>query len=77
MRRHEVLPGITGYAQVNGRNALTWEQKFALDVWYVDHQSFWLDLKIIFLTLWKMLTREGISQPGQATMEEFKGYPTK
>jgi sugar transferase EpsL len=76
MRRHEVLPGITGYAQVNGRNALTWEQKFALDGWYVDHQSFWLDLKIILLTLWKILKREGINQPGKATMEEFQGYPT-
>ena len=73
MRRHEVKPGITGWAQVNGRNALTWEQKFALDVWYVDHLSLWLDLRIIALTLWKILTREGISQPGHATMEEFWG----
>ena len=73
MRRHEVKPGITGWAQVNGRNALTWEQKFALDVWYVDNQSLWLDLKIIALTAWKILKREGISQPGQATMEEFLG----
>lgn len=72
-RRHEVKPGITGWAQVNGRNALTWEQKFALDVWYVDHRSLWLDAKIITLTLWKIFCREGISQPGQATMEEFKG----
>ena len=72
-RRHEVRPGITGWAQINGRNALSWEQKFALDVWYVDHQSFWLDWKIIFLTLIKVLRREGISQPGHATMEEFKG----
>jgi sugar transferase EpsL len=72
-RRHEVRPGITGWAQVNGRNALTWEQKFALDVWYVDHLSFGLDLKIIALTLWKILKREGISQPGQATMGEFLG----
>jgi lipopolysaccharide/colanic/teichoic acid biosynthesis glycosyltransferase len=72
-RRHEVRPGITGWAQVNGRNALTWEQKFALDVWYVDHLSFGLDLKIIALTLWKILKREGISQPGQATAEEFMG----
>lgn len=72
-RRHEVCPGITGWAQVNGRNALTWEQKFALDVWYVDHLSFWLDLKIIVLTIWKILKREGISQPGQATAEEFQG----
>ena len=73
MRRHEVKPGITGWAQVNGRNALTWEQKFALDVWYVDHQSLWLDVKILFLTVWHVLRREGISQPGHATMEEFFG----
>jgi len=72
-RRHEVRPGITGWAQVNGRNALSWEQKFALDVWYVDHVSFWLDAKIIALTVWKILNREGISQPGQATAEEFMG----
>jgi len=73
MRRHEVKPGITGWAQVNGRNALTWEEKFKLDVWYVDNWSLWLDIKIIGLTLWKILKREGISQPGQATMEEFMG----
>ena len=73
MRRHEVRPGITGWAQVNGRNAITWETKFALDVWYVDNCSLWLDLKIIALTAWKILKREGISQPGQATMEEFMG----
>jgi lipopolysaccharide/colanic/teichoic acid biosynthesis glycosyltransferase len=73
MRRHEVKPGITGWAQVNGRNVLTWEQKFALDVWYVDHLSFWLDLKIIVLTIWKILLREGISQPGHATAAEFMG----
>ncbi len=73
MSRHEVKPGITGWAQVNGRNALTWEQKFALDVWYVDNRSLWLDVKIIALTAWKILKREGISQPGQATMEEFAG----
>lgn len=72
-RRHEVRPGITGWAQVNGRNALTWEQKFVLDVWYVDHVSFWLDVKIIALTVWKILKREGISQPGRATAEEFMG----
>lgn len=72
-RRHEVRPGITGWAQVNGRNALSWEEKFQLDVWYVDHLSLRLDMKIIALTLWKTLRREGISQPGQATMEEFKG----
>jgi len=73
MRRHEVKPGITGWAQVNGRNAVTWEQKFALDVWYVDHRSLGLDLKILALTLWKILKREGISQPSQAAMEEFMG----
>lgn len=72
-RRHEVLPGMTGWAQVNGRNAITWEQKFALDVWYVDHWSLWLDLKILALTLWKTVRREGISPPGLATVEEFKG----
>ena len=73
MRRHEVRPGIAGWAQVNGRNALTWEDKFALDVWYVDHQSFWLDLKILVLTVWQILKREGINQPGQATAQEFTG----
>ena len=73
MRRHEVKPGITGWAQVNGRNLLTWEKKFEHDVWYVDHQSLWLDMKIIALTLWRILKREGINQPGQATAEEFKG----
>ncbi len=73
MRRHEIKPGITGWAQVNGRNAITWESKFALDVWHVDHRSLWLDLKIIALTVWKILKREGINQPGQATMEEFAG----
>jgi lipopolysaccharide/colanic/teichoic acid biosynthesis glycosyltransferase len=72
-RRHDVLPGITGWVQVNGRNALTWEDKFRLDVWYVDHWSFWLDIKILLLTFWKVLKREGITQPGQATMEEFTG----
>jgi sugar transferase EpsL len=73
-RRHEVKPGITGWAQVNGRNTITWEEKFKLDVWYVDNWSFGLDVKIIFITLWKILKREGISHPGQATMEEFKGF---
>jgi lipopolysaccharide/colanic/teichoic acid biosynthesis glycosyltransferase len=73
MRRHEVKPGITGWAQVNGRNALTWEQKFALDVWYVDNWSLGGDLKIIVLTVWKILKREGVSQPGHATAEEFAG----
>jgi lipopolysaccharide/colanic/teichoic acid biosynthesis glycosyltransferase len=72
-RRHEVLPGITGWAQVNGRNALDWEEKFRLDVWYVDNWSFGLDLKILLLTLWKVIKREGISQPGHATAEEFMG----
>ena len=72
-RRHEVKPGITGWAQISGRNALTWEEKFKLDVWYVDHRSFWLDAKILLLTLWKVLRREGINQPGHATMEEFRG----
>lgn len=73
MRRHDVLPGITGWAQVNGRNALTWEEKFALDVWYVDHVSFWLDLKILLMTVLRVLTGDGISQPGHATMPEFTG----
>lgn len=72
-RRHEVRPGITGWAQVNGRNAISWEEKFQLDVWYVDHQSLHLDLKIIFLTILKVFKTEGINQQGQATMEEFRG----
>jgi sugar transferase EpsL len=72
-RRHEVRPGLTGWAQINGRNAITWEQKFELDVWYVDHVSFALDVKIIALTGWKILKREGINQQGQATMQEFRG----
>lgn len=70
-RRHEVKPGITGWAQVNGRNTVSWERKFALDVWYVDHWSFWLDVRILVLTFWKVLTREGISQQGHATAEKF------
>lgn len=73
MRRHDVVPGITGWAQINGRNALDWDEKFRLDVWYVDHWSFWLDLKILLLTPWKVFKREGISQPGHVTSEEFKG----
>lgn len=73
MRRHEVLPGITGWAQINGRNALTWEERFRLDVWYVDHWSLALDLKILMRTLLKVVRREGISEPGQATMTEFMG----
>jgi len=73
MRRHEVKPGITGWAQIKATNAITWEEKFKLDVWYVDNQSFWLDVNILLLTLWKVLRREGISQEGNATMEEFRG----
>jgi len=72
-RRHEVRPGITGWAQVNGRNAISWDEKFELDVWYVDHQSFWLDIKILFSTMKKVFVREGINQDGQATMEKFAG----
>jgi lipopolysaccharide/colanic/teichoic acid biosynthesis glycosyltransferase len=73
MRRHDVLPGITGWAQVNGRNAIAWEDKFRYDVWYVDHWSFGLDIKILAMTLWKVVKREGISQPGRATADEFMG----
>ena len=76
-RRHEVKPGITGWAQINGRNALTWDEKFKLDIWYVDHQSLWLDLKIIALTILKIIKREGINQPGQATAEEFNPQITR
>jgi len=72
-RRHEVRPGLTGWAQVNGRNAIAWEEKFRLDVWYVDHRSFRLDLRILLLTIARVFGREGISQRGQATMEKFKG----
>jgi lipopolysaccharide/colanic/teichoic acid biosynthesis glycosyltransferase len=72
-RRHEVRPGITGWAQVHGRNALTWEEKFALDVWYVDHVSLWLDLSILWRTLLVVLRREGISAPDHSTMPEFTG----
>ena len=72
-RRHEVRPGITGWAQINGRNAITWEEKFALDVWYVDHCSLWLDAKILWLTLVGVLKREGISAEGYATMPRFVG----
>ena len=74
-RRHDVVPGITGWAQVNGRNILTWEDKFHFDVWYVDHWTFGLDVKILALTFWKVLKREGINQPGYATAEEFMGSP--
>lgn len=73
MRRHEVRPGISGWAQVNGRNGITWTQKFELDVWYVDHVSFLLDLKIIFMTIAKVFKREGISSETSVTMEDFKG----
>ena len=73
MRRHDSYPGLTGWAQINGRNAIAWPEKFRLDVWYVDNWSFWLDIKIIFMTLWKVIKREGISQRGQATTEYFKG----
>jgi lipopolysaccharide/colanic/teichoic acid biosynthesis glycosyltransferase len=72
-RRHEVKPGITGWAQVNGRNAISWEQKFNYDVWYVDHLSFLLDMRIFFLTIKKVFKSEGISQSGHATMSFFKG----
>jgi len=72
-RRHSVRPGVTGWAQVNGRNALSWEEKFRLDIWYVDNQSFCLDLKIVYLTLAKVMAREGISAAGEATMPKFTG----
>ena len=72
-RRHEIRPGITGWAQVNGRNAISWEDKFRLDVWYVDNQSMWLDLKIIAMTIWLVFSRTGINAPGEATMPRFTG----
>lgn len=75
-KRHDVVPGITGWAQVNGRNAISWEEKFALDVWYVENQSFWLDLKILWLTVEKVFKSEGISQAGQATIQKFAGTET-
>tara|TARA_R110002095_G_C4102989_1_gene224206 strand:+ start:187 stop:609 length:423 start_codon:yes stop_codon:yes gene_type:complete len=71
--RHDVRPGITGWAQVNGRNAISWEDKFKLDVWYVNNQSFWLDIKILFLTVKKVLIRDGVSAEGEATMPKFTG----
>ena len=74
-RRHAVRPGVTGWAQVTGRNAISWEEKFALDVWYVDHQSLWLDMRILWLTVKKVLVREGISAAGEATMGKFTGHP--
>ena len=73
MRRHEVLPGITGWAQVNGRNSISWDEKFDLDIWYVDNQSIWLDLKILLLTVKKVIMRDGINQDNQVTSEYFKG----
>jgi lipopolysaccharide/colanic/teichoic acid biosynthesis glycosyltransferase len=72
-RRHNVLPGITGWAQINGRNTITWIQKFELDVWYADHWSLWLDAKILARTIWKVLSREGVNPPGETTVEPFKG----
>ena len=72
-RRHDVKPGITGWAQVNGRNAISWDDKFTLDVWYVDNQSFWLDIKILFLTVKKVLVRDGVSAEGEVTMSKFTG----
>ena len=73
LRRHEVKPGITGWSQVNGRNTISWEEKFELDIWYVDNKSIWLDVKIILLTLKKVILRDGINQNNQVTMEKFKG----
>lgn len=73
MRRHEMRPGITGWAQINGRNALSWEERFDLDVWYVENRTLWLDIKILFLTVKKVILREGIASEGEATMSRFKG----
>lgn len=73
MRRHDVAPGITGWAQIMGRNSLTWDEKFALDLWYIENRSLWLDMKILFLTVWRVITRHGISADGEATMPRFKG----
>jgi lipopolysaccharide/colanic/teichoic acid biosynthesis glycosyltransferase len=72
-RRHEVRPGVTGWAQVNGRNALSWEEKFELDVWYVENRTLWLDIKILFFTVWRVIKRDGISQDGEVTMSKFTG----
>lgn len=77
MRRHEVRPGITGWAQVNGRNTLSWDEKFAMDVWYVEHQSLWLDVRILLQTLWTMLRRDGIDEPGKVGASEFMGTGTE
>lgn len=74
-RRHDAVPGLTGWAQINGRNAADWPARLAMDVWYVDNWSFWLDIRILLITFWKALKREGVSQPGQATVEYFKGNP--
>ena len=76
-RRHEVKPGITGWAQINGRNTISWEDKFNLDVWYADNWTFWLDMKIISQSIWMVIAREGITQQGRATMDEFMGTPPK
>ena len=73
MRRHDVMPGLTGWAQVNGRNAIDWPSRFRMDVWYVDNWSFWLDIRIIFMTVSKVVLREGVNQEGQSTVEYFKG----
>jgi lipopolysaccharide/colanic/teichoic acid biosynthesis glycosyltransferase len=75
-RRHDVKPGLSGWAQINGRNSLSWEVKFCLDVWYVEHQSFWLDLRIFLITIWKVFHREGISAAGEDTMPPFVGLAT-
>lgn len=75
--RHTVRPGLTGWAQINGRNAITWEERFALDAWYVEHQSLWLDVKILLLTLLKVVRREGVVREGFATMPKFTGSPVK
>ncbi|MGL4939342.1 sugar transferase, partial [Shewanella sp.] len=76
-RRHEVRPGITGWAQINGRNAISWEEKFKLDVWYVDNRSFWLDFKILLLTVRKVFIKDGISAEGHVTIEPFRGSHEK
>jgi len=76
-RRHEVRPGITGWAQVNGRNAISWSEKFALDIWYADHRSLWLDIQILWRTVRKVVVRDGISAPGDATMPKFEGNHEK
>ena len=76
-RRHEVRPGVTGWAQINGRNALSWDEKFELDVWYVENRTLWLDIKILFLTVWKVVKRDGISQEGEVTMSKFTGSATR